>query len=206
MMSIHVLQLYVKGVSLSIIHEEENKVKKFLAIILALTVILSLCAGCKKSDELDDKFGADGKVTIQVGLGSSAKVISFEDNALTKWLEEQKIGHAKVNYKLRDWVFSRQRYWGEPIPMIWCDKCGWVPMDEKDLPLLRQCRQAGDRYHAPVGGFQLVLPALYGPPQHRGFGLQGSHGLLVSRGLVQRRHGAYHPAPAVQPLLAQVPL
>ncbi len=55
---------------------------------------------------------------------------------ITKWLEEQKIGEAKVNYKLRDWVFSRQRYWGEPIPMIWCDKCGWVPMEESELPLL----------------------------------------------------------------------
>ena len=55
---------------------------------------------------------------------------------ITKWLEEQGIGEAKVNYKLRDWVFSRQRYWGEPIPMIWCDKCGWVPMPEDQLPLL----------------------------------------------------------------------
>jgi len=55
---------------------------------------------------------------------------------ITKWLEEKGIGHAKVNYKLRDWVFSRQRYWGEPIPMVWCDKCGWQPIPEDQLPLL----------------------------------------------------------------------
>ena len=56
--------------------------------------------------------------------------------AITKWLEEQGIGEAKVNFKLRDWVFSRQRYWGEPIPMIYCEKCGWQPMPEEQLPLL----------------------------------------------------------------------
>ena len=55
---------------------------------------------------------------------------------ITKWLEEKGIGEAKVNYKLRDWVFSRQRYWGEPIPMVWCDKCGWQPIPESELPLL----------------------------------------------------------------------
>ena len=55
---------------------------------------------------------------------------------ITKWLEEKGIGEAKVNYKLRDWVFSRQRYWGEPIPMVWCDKCGWQPLPEEQLPLL----------------------------------------------------------------------
>ncbi len=55
--------------------------------------------------------------------------------AITKWLEEKGIGESKVNYKLRDWVFSRQRYWGEPIPMVWCDKCGWVPLPEDQLPL-----------------------------------------------------------------------
>ncbi|MDR3149005.1 MAG: leucine--tRNA ligase, partial [Oscillospiraceae bacterium] len=52
------------------------------------------------------------------------------------WLTEKGIGAEKVNYKLRDWVFSRQRYWGEPIPIVHCEHCGYVPVDEKDLPLL----------------------------------------------------------------------
>ena len=51
------------------------------------------------------------------------------------WLTSEGKGHSKVNYKLRDWVFSRQRYWGEPIPMVYCERCGYVPIDEKDLPL-----------------------------------------------------------------------
>ncbi len=55
--------------------------------------------------------------------------------AITKWLEEKGIGHKKVNYKLRDWVFSRQRYWGEPIPIVKCPCCGYVPLDESELPL-----------------------------------------------------------------------
>ena len=56
--------------------------------------------------------------------------------AMKKWLTEKGIGHEKVNYKLRDWVFSRQRYWGEPIPLVKCPKCGWVPLPEDQLPLL----------------------------------------------------------------------
>ena len=55
--------------------------------------------------------------------------------AIKKWLEENGKGHTKVNYKLRDWVFSRQRYWGEPIPLVYCEKCGWVPVPESELPL-----------------------------------------------------------------------
>ncbi len=55
--------------------------------------------------------------------------------AITKWLEEKGIGHKKVNFKLRDWVFSRQRYWGEPIPIVKCPCCGYVPLDESELPL-----------------------------------------------------------------------
>ena len=55
---------------------------------------------------------------------------------IVEWLEEKGIGHAKRNFKLRDWVFSRQRYWGEPIPIIHCDKCGYVPVPESELPLV----------------------------------------------------------------------
>jgi leucyl-tRNA synthetase len=54
---------------------------------------------------------------------------------MKKWLEKNKIGERKVNYKLRDWVFSRQRYWGEPIPLVHCEKCGWVSIPESELPL-----------------------------------------------------------------------
>ncbi|MFA7673644.1 MAG: leucine--tRNA ligase [Clostridia bacterium] len=55
---------------------------------------------------------------------------------ITAYLEEKGIGAAKDNFKLRDWVFSRQRYWGEPIPLVYCKKCGWQPIDESELPLL----------------------------------------------------------------------
>ncbi len=55
--------------------------------------------------------------------------------AMTKWLQDKGLGHEQVNYKLRDWVSSRQRYWGEPIPLVNCEKCGWVPLPESELPL-----------------------------------------------------------------------
>ncbi len=64
--------------------------------------------------------------------------LSVEDakKKIQQWLTEKGIGSVKTNYKLRDWVFSRQRYWGEPIPMVYCEKCGYVPLPESELPLL----------------------------------------------------------------------
>ena len=79
-------------------------------------------------------------------LGKGCKLINSEEftgmtveeakEAITNKLEKEGIARRVNNYKMRDWIFSRQRFWGEPIPMIYCDKCGWVPMNEEDLPLL----------------------------------------------------------------------
>ena len=65
----------------------------------------------------------------------NGKTVEEAKKAITEFLTEKGIGHAKVNFKLRDWVFSRQRYWGEPIPIVHCDKCGYVPVPEDQLPL-----------------------------------------------------------------------
>ena len=65
----------------------------------------------------------------------NGKTVKDAIPAMIAWLEEKGIGRAKVQYKLRDWVFSRQRYWGEPIPIVHCDKCGYVPLPEDQLPL-----------------------------------------------------------------------
>ena len=93
--------------------------------------------------------------------------------AMTKWLEEKGLGRAKVNYKLRDWVFSRQRYWGEPIPIIHCPKCGWVPMDEKDLPLLLpdvESYEPTDNGESPLAHMrdwvECTCPKCGGPAEH----------------------------------------
>ena len=73
-------------------------------------------------------------ILINSGFLNDLSVKDAKEKVIN-YLEEHKIGKKQVNYKLRDWVFSRQRYWGEPIPMVYCDKCGWVPIPEDELPL-----------------------------------------------------------------------
>ena len=85
-------------------------------------------------DTSKEAFTGDG-VHINSGFLDG---LNKEDalNKMYEYLEEHKIGEKFTNYKLQDWIFSRQRFWGEPIPMVHCEKCGWVPVDEKDLPVV----------------------------------------------------------------------
>ena len=90
-----------------------------------------------KGGDVEKEAFTDCETGIMVNSGM-LDGLSVEDakKKITQWLDENGKGHPKVNYKLRDWVFSRQRYWGEPIPMVYCEKCGWVPLPESELPLL----------------------------------------------------------------------
>ena len=103
--------------------------------------------------ELEEKFGdlingntenismpeaftdVDNGISINSGFLTGLKSKDAIKKAID-YIEENKLGERKVNYKLRDWVFSRQRYWGEPIPMVYCEDCGWVPIPEEELPLV----------------------------------------------------------------------
>ena len=113
--------------------------------------IMAVPAHDTRDYEFALKFGIDiipviegGDITKEVYTLDGTHINSGFLNGLGKeeaikkmleYLEKEGIGHKKINYKLQDWVFSRQRFWGEPIPMIYCEKCGFVPVSEKDLPV-----------------------------------------------------------------------
>ena len=91
----------------------------------------------KGGDVTKEAFVAKDDSAIMVNSGFLNGVTVKEAiPAMKKYVVEQGFGKEKVNYKLRDWVFSRQRYWGEPIPLVNCEKCGWVALPEEQLPLV----------------------------------------------------------------------
>lgn len=143
----------LKGINAINPLSNEN-IKIFVSDYVLMTygtgAIMSVPAHDERDYEFATKFLLDIKEVIKGGdelpyIGGGTLINSSFINGMTsseakgeiiKWLEKNKKGCAKVNYKLRDWVFARQRYWGEPIPIIICDSCGFVPMNEEDLPLL----------------------------------------------------------------------
>ena len=86
-------------------------------------------------DTTKEAYTGDGKMINSGkfnGITNKKEAIS----KMIEYLEEKGVGEKKINYRLQDWIFSRQRFWGEPIPMIYCEKCGWVPVPEEELPLI----------------------------------------------------------------------
>lgn len=89
-----------------------------------------------KGGDIEKEAFTDCETGIMVNSGFlNGMPVEEAKKKITEWLSQKGLGHEKVNYKLRDWVFSRQRYWGEPIPIVHCEKCGWVPLPESELPL-----------------------------------------------------------------------
>ena len=95
--------------------------------------IIEVVAGGNPEEEAYTECSSGNMVNSGFLNGMS---VDEAKTAITEWLKERDLGELKVNYKLRDWVFSRQRYWGEPIPVVYCEKCGYVPLPESELPLL----------------------------------------------------------------------
>ena len=126
-------------------------ISDYVLITYGTGAIMAVPAHDERDYAFAKKFNLDiiqvidgGDITREAYSGDGLHINSGFLNGLNKkeaidkiiaWLEENKIGEKKVNYKLRDWVFSRQRYWGEPIPMVYCEKCGWQPISESELPL-----------------------------------------------------------------------
>lgn len=98
--------------------------------------MIQVVAGSQGEVDIEKEAFTDVATGVLVNSGFlNGLPVGEAKKKMIGYLEEKGRGHAKVNYKLRDWVFSRQRYWGEPIPLVYCEKCGWVPLPEDQLPL-----------------------------------------------------------------------
>ncbi|MCD8047842.1 MAG: leucine--tRNA ligase, partial [Clostridiales bacterium] len=107
------------------------------AQVFGLPVIQVVASADGALVDLSKEAFTDVATGVMVNSGFlTGMTVEQAKQAMIDHLEKEGIGHAKVNYKLRDWVFSRQRYWGEPIPIVKCDKCGYVPLPEDQLPLI----------------------------------------------------------------------
>lgn len=126
----YVLMTYGTGAIMAVPGHDERDwefAKKF-----DLPIVEVVAGGDVEKEAYTD---TESGILVNSGFLNGLEVADAKEK-ITNWLEEKGLGRRKVNYKLRDWVFSRQRYWGEPIPLIHCEQCGWVPVPEEELPVL----------------------------------------------------------------------
>ena len=129
-----VLEYYGTGAVFADAHDNRDfKMAKKYGIPLRTSIEPDDKLLAPKVKNLEECFEGDGTLYNSSEFnGMHSEAARLE---IGKWLNSKGLAEPKINYKLRDWVFSRQHYWGEPIPMVYCQKCGWQPIDEKDLPL-----------------------------------------------------------------------
>ncbi len=223
----YVLGAYGTGAIMAVPGHDERDfefAKKF-----ALPIIQVVSKDGSLTDTVDAPFSDDG-IAVRSGQFDGQPTSQVKSNVIA-FLEAEGIGRRRVNYKLRDWVFSRQRYWGEPIPIYFPVKTDGDPrrgdaheidyktpiaVDDSELPLLLPeledyrpgdpqgpLVRARDQHHAAVGGVLLVLPALPGSEQRQGTVFEGSVRRLDAGRPVRRRLGARGIAPALCAFLAQ---
>ena len=125
----YVLTSYGTGAIMAVPAHDERDYE--FAQKFSLPIIEVVAGGNVEKEAFTD---CQSGVMVNSGMLDGLTVEQAKEKIIA-WLKEHKKGEAKVNYKLRDWIFSRQRYWGEPIPIVHCEKCGYVPVPESELPL-----------------------------------------------------------------------
>ncbi len=146
----YVLMSYGTGAIMAVPAHDERDYEFARTFGLEIREVISSPDGVERQ-----AFVGDGRM---INSGPFTGIPSDEGRkAIVKWIESEGLGHATINYKLRDWVFSRQRYWGEPIPIIHCANCGMVPVDESDLPV----RLPEVERYQPTGTGESPLAAIH---------------------------------------------
>ena len=136
----YVLSSYGTGAIMAVPAHDDRDFEFAKKFNLPIKPVIKAIDDNSESDNLNGNTMTEAFTDVENGISINSEFLNGlpSKEAIQKaieYVEEHKLGKRKVNYKLRDWVFSRQRYWGEPIPMVYCKHCGWQPIDEKDLPL-----------------------------------------------------------------------